>query len=67
MSQFGDLVFQTRIRRCVALRESPAVGQCVFRYAPRSNGSEDYAALAIEVISRLEVLSKSQPEEVAHV
>ena len=53
VSQFGERVFKTQIRRCVALRESPAVGQNVFRYAPRSNGAEDYSRLAIELMERL--------------
>jgi len=66
VGQFGDLVFKTQIRRCVALRESPAVGQSVFSYAPRSNGAEDYADLAIEVIQRLRPTAERSVEGVAH-
>ena len=66
VGQFGDRVFETQIRRCVALRESPAVGQSVFRYAPRSAGAEDYSTFAIEVMTRLGQLERTA-EEVAHV
>jgi chromosome partitioning protein len=62
-AQFGELVFQTQIRRCVALRESPAVGQSVFLHAPKSTGVEDYSSLAMEVLARVEQASV----EVTHV
>ena len=42
-------VFQTRIRRNIKLAESPSFGQSIFAYAPKSNGAEDYMALAHEV------------------
>lgn len=67
VAQFGELVFATQIRRCVALRESPATGQSVFCYAPRSNGAEDYSCLAIEILGRLESGQLSSEQEVAHV
>ena len=40
--------FATKIRDNVALGEAPAAGVDIFRYAPRSNGAADYAALAVE-------------------
>ncbi len=43
-------VFDTMIRRNIKLAESPSHGQPVFRYAPSSNGSIDYLALAQEVL-----------------
>lgn len=46
-------VFATRIRRNVKLAESPSFGQSVFDYAPKSNGAEDYAALAQEVLAEI--------------
>lgn len=67
VGQFGDLVFESQIRRCVALRESPAVGQSVFTYSPRSNGAEDYSRLAIEVMERLDLGSSRLSEGAAHV
>jgi chromosome partitioning protein len=65
VGQFGQLVFATQIRRCVALRESPAVGQSVFSYAPKSAGVEDYSKLAIEVMGRLNLVAST--EEVSYV
>lgn len=48
---FGDLVFNTLIRSNVALAEAPSNGQTIFEYAPKSPGSEDYWALADEVLN----------------
>jgi chromosome partitioning protein len=44
-------IFQTRIRRNIRLAEAPSFGQSIFRYAPDSNGAEDYQQLALEVLS----------------
>lgn len=49
---FPSVVFRTAIRDNVALAEAPTTGLDVFRYAPRSTGAEDYAALAKEVMKR---------------
>lgn len=49
---FPSVVFRTAIRDNVALAEAPTAGLDVFRYAPRSTGAEDYAALAREVMKR---------------
>lgn len=43
-------IFKTRIRRNIKLAEAPSFGQDIFTYAPASNGAEDYAALAREVL-----------------
>jgi chromosome partitioning protein len=67
IAQFGDQVFETQIRRSVALRESPALGQSVFRYAPKSHGAEDYSRLAFEVLERLGSVTVSAEEGVRHV
>lgn len=48
---FGDLVFTTVIRENVSLAEAPASGQTIFEYSDKSSGSEDYAALAEEVLN----------------
>jgi chromosome partitioning protein len=42
-------VCETRIRRNIRLAEAPSFGQSIFRYAPKSNGAEDYAQLATEI------------------
>jgi chromosome partitioning protein len=44
-------IFQTRIRRNIRLAEAPSFGQSIFRYAPDSNGAEDYQLLAQEVLA----------------
>jgi chromosome partitioning protein len=44
-------LFKTRIRRNIKLAEAPSFGQEIFTYAPTSNGAEDYAALAKEVLA----------------
>lgn len=70
-NRFGDLVFNTSIRRSVALKESPAVGKSIFEYSAMSNGADDYAALSHEVMERsiepTDVLFSVEREiEVAH-
>ncbi|MGB9624763.1 MAG: hypothetical protein ACPMAQ_07860, partial [Phycisphaerae bacterium] len=45
----GARVFKTLIRRNIKLAECPSHGMTIFDYAPQSHGSEDYAALAVEV------------------
>jgi chromosome partitioning protein len=43
-------IFHARIRRNIKLAEAPSFGQDIFAYAPTSNGAEDYATLAKEVL-----------------
>ena len=45
-------VFATKIRRNIRLAEAPSHGQSIFQYDPKSNGAEDYAQLADEVLNR---------------
>lgn len=52
INHFGDLVFKTKIRRSVKLREAPALGKTIFHHSPDSKGAEDYLALAQEVLDR---------------
>jgi chromosome partitioning protein len=44
-------LFETRVRRNIRLAEAPSFGQSIFQYAPSSNGSDDYRALAGEVLA----------------
>jgi len=43
-------IFATKIRRNIKLAECPSFGRSIFAYAPTSNGAQDYAALAREVL-----------------
>jgi chromosome partitioning protein len=43
-------IFTTKIRRNIKLAECPSFGQSIFQYAPTCHGSQDYAALAQEVL-----------------
>lgn len=47
---FKDTVFNTVVRKNVKLSESPSHGKPIISYAPDSYGSEDYMALAKEVV-----------------
>ncbi|GAN34305.1 MAG: ParA family protein [Candidatus Brocadia sp. AMX2] len=48
----GDKAFNTIIRKNIKLSESPSHGKPIVSYAPDSHGSEDYMALAKEVVQR---------------
>ncbi len=49
---FGDLVFDTVIRRNVRLSEAPSHGLSVLDYDPTSRGAKDYRKLAKELLRR---------------
>ena len=51
---YGDAVLKPAIRDIVALAEAPSYGQSIFMYAPKSYGALDYAALADELLQRME-------------
>ncbi len=44
-------VFDTNIRKNIRLAEAPSYGQSIFAYDAKSNGAEDYQALANEVLA----------------
>lgn len=50
--QYGDIVFQTRIRENVKLAECPITRKDIHEYAPESNGAKDYDKLTEEIIIR---------------
>ncbi|EKO40003.1 MAG: ATPase involved in chromosome partitioning [Solidesulfovibrio magneticus str. Maddingley MBC34] len=50
---FPGMALAAVIRENVALAEAPSFGQDIFRYAPRSAGAADFAALAAETAARL--------------
>ncbi len=47
---FGDLVFQTRIRKTIRFAEAPVKGTSVLRYDPRGSAAAAYRELAKEVL-----------------
>jgi chromosome partitioning protein len=59
ISDFGEQVFDTKIRKNVRLKEAPAFGKTIFHHSQNSTGAEDYLALAAEVIDRLGLLSSN--------
>lgn len=50
--EYGDIVFNTRIRENIAVAEAPLQYQDIYTYAPTSNGAKDYTALVEEILSR---------------
>jgi chromosome partitioning protein len=51
---FGDLVFQTRIRKTVRYAEAPVKGSSVLRYDPSGPAAQAYRDLAKEVLDGAE-------------
>jgi chromosome partitioning protein len=47
---FGDLVFETRIRKTVRYAEAPVQGSSVLKYDPAGSAAEAYRELAREVL-----------------
>ena len=48
---FGDLVFDTKIRKTVRYAEAPVKGTSVLKYDPSGSAAEAYRALAKEVLN----------------
>jgi len=48
---FGDLVFQSRIRKAVKFAEAPVQGTSVIKYDPKSKAARSYRDLAKEVLT----------------
>ena len=57
---FGEKVFATTIPRNVRLAEAPSYGQPVALYDPRSRGAESYRELALELLKRNKLVSRTQ-------
>jgi len=51
---FGDDLFKITIPRSVKLAEAPSFGQSIFEYDPKSYAAERYAALARELMQRVD-------------
>ena len=52
--RFPKELLSTRIRENIALAEAPTQGLDIFRYAPKSNGAEDYLAAGRELLERMQ-------------
>jgi chromosome partitioning protein len=50
-SNFGDLVFQTVVKKTIKFAEAPVLGTSVLKYAPSSDAAKSYRALAQEVLN----------------
>jgi chromosome partitioning protein len=48
---FGDLVFNSRIKKAIKFAEAPVRGASVLKYDPDSNAAKYYRALAEEVLT----------------
>jgi chromosome partitioning protein len=48
---FGDLVFETKIRKTIRYAEAPVQGSSVLKYDPTGPAAEAYRALAKEVLN----------------
>ena len=51
--RFGELKFQTDIRKNTTLRSAPALKKTIFEHDPKSFGSEDYFAFTEEFLERI--------------
>jgi chromosome partitioning protein len=51
MNQFGNKVLKSTIRESIRLAEAPSFQQSITEYESKSTASEDYRALAAEIIS----------------
>jgi chromosome partitioning protein len=50
-NSFGDLVFETTIRKTIRFAEAPVKGESVLKYAPGSEAANVYRRLAKEVLN----------------
>lgn len=51
-SNYGEIVFKTKIRENITIAETPVYGGDIFKIAPDCNGAKDYESLAEEVIAQ---------------
>lgn len=52
--RLNNKIFDTKIRKDIALMESTAFNQSIFDYAPKSRGAVDYRNFADELITKIE-------------
>lgn len=56
--KWNDLVFDTVIRKNVAIEEAPSQRRTIFEHAPNSHGAEDFKSLTQEFINRAAQLTE---------
>lgn len=64
---FKDLVFDTVIHRTISLAEAPSAGEPILIYAPESRGTEEYRALAQEILDTEQIKKAKEPKEVSAI
>lgn len=52
-ANFGELVYETKIRKNISIAEAPLALQSIQEYAPESNGAKDYTELAKEIAKKI--------------
>jgi len=53
--QIGTFLYDTVIREAVAIKESQAIQQSIYEYAPKSNAAIDYMAFTEEFLIRMHI------------
>ena len=51
-ANFGEKVFNTRIRENISLAEAPTQEMDIYRYSPKSYGEKNYLSLCKEILSK---------------
>lgn len=51
-ANYGGKVYETKIRKNIALAEAPLLKMTITDYSPQSNGAQDYRALTEELLRR---------------
>lgn len=54
-TRFGCALLESSIREAVVLAESPSFAKTIFEYRPRSKSSQEYSALTIEMIKKIDL------------
>lgn len=57
-SKLDTVIFKTRIRRSVKLKESQMFGKSIYEYAPKSSVAEDYSKLVDEILKITKIRSR---------
>jgi chromosome partitioning protein len=64
IAEYGDAVFQTRIRENTQLANAHKAGKDICHFDRRAHGAADYQALAVEFMDRYDKLRATTPQEI---